>query len=430
MEDWTFNQTLSGVPQGGIVSPILSNILLDKLDKYVETELIPKYTRGRKRKPNKEYQKLMKTSWEHRKRGNVKKAEELKKQAQTLPSQDVNDPGLRRLKYVRYADDFLLGFIGPKSEAEEIKQQLRKFLQEELKLELSEKKTLITHARSEAARFLGYHVTTMHRDTKQTVRDAKNGTKADSRSINGKMGLKVPQDGIETKCQNYMRNGKVIHRIGLMQENDYTIILTYQQEFRGIANYYRLAYNMTQLSKLKWVMETSLTKTLASKHKMTVPKVYEKYGAKLVVDGKEYKGLQAKIPREEKEPLVATWGGVSLSWDSKATIEEKPLRVKWGSRSELVRRLLTEVCEWCGSREPLETHHIRKMKDLHKHPGRELSPWEKRMIALRRKTLLLCPTCHDDADHGRPPRRKRITLTQVKALQKKARTQIPESRML
>jgi hypothetical protein len=121
---------------------------------------------------------------------------------------------------------------------------------------------------------------------------------------------------------------------------------------------------------------------------------------------------------------------VSLSWDITATMKEKPLKVKiTGVRSELVRRLLTEVCEWCGSREPLETHHIRKMKDLHKHPGRELSPWEKRMIALRRKTLLLCPMCHDDADHGRPPRRKRIMLTEVKALQKKADILVPESRM-
>jgi group II intron reverse transcriptase/maturase len=423
MENWTLNQTLSGVPQGGIVSPVLSNILLDKLDKYVETVLIPRYTRGRKKKPNKEYRNLLMASWVHRKKGNAEKAEELKKQAQTLPSQEVNDPSFRRLKYVRYADDFLLGFIGPKSEAEEIKQQLRKFLQEELKLELSEEKTLITHARSEAARFLGYQITVLHKSTKQTTRKSSDGKRTDSRSINGRIGLRLPWDVIEAKCQNYMRKGKAVHRAELMQENDYTIILTYQLEFQGIANYYSLAYNRTSLSKLKWIMEISVTKTLAAKHRMSVPKVYEKYGAELVVDGKKYKGLQAKIPRQDKEPLVATWGGVSLSWDSKATIKEKPIRVRIsGGRSELVRRLLTEVCEWCGSKEPLEAHHIRKMKDLHKHPGRELSPWEKRMIALRRKTLLLCQTCHEDADHGRPPRRKRITLTEVKAIQKKART--------
>jgi hypothetical protein len=240
----------------------------------------------------------------------------------------------------------------------------------------------------------------------------------------------VPQDVLEAKCQEYMRHEKARHRTELIQENDYTIILTYQLEFQGFANYYRLAYNRTELSQLKWIMQTSLLKTLASQHKTTVQRVAEKYKTELVVDGKKYRGLQASMPRQDKDPLIATWGGVSLSWDIRATIKEKPLKVKpTGGRSELVRRLLTEVCEWCGSQEPLETHHIRRMKDLHKHPGRELLPWEKRMIALRRKTLLLCPTCHDDADHGRPPRRKRITLTEVKALQKKARTLLPESRM-
>jgi group II intron reverse transcriptase/maturase len=159
MEEWTLNQTLSGVPQGGIVSPILSNILLDRLDKFVEPVLIPQYTRGDKRKVNREYKNLMNRSQRHRRNGNVEMAEVLRKQAQTMPSQVMNDPDYRRLKYVRFADDFLLGFIGPRSEAEEIKRQLGDFLRDELKLELSQAKTLITHARSEAARFLGYGAT-------------------------------------------------------------------------------------------------------------------------------------------------------------------------------------------------------------------------------------------------------------------------------
>jgi group II intron reverse transcriptase/maturase len=133
MEDWTYNETLSGTAQGGIVSPILANILMDKLDTFEE-------------------------------------AEKLRRQAQSMPSQDPHDPNFRRLKYVRYADDFLLGFIGSKSEAEKIKQQLRTFLQEELKLELSEEKTLVTHARSESARFLSYEITTLHNDAQRQER--------------------------------------------------------------------------------------------------------------------------------------------------------------------------------------------------------------------------------------------------------------------
>ena len=202
MEDWTYNQTLSGVPQGGIVSPILSNILLDKLDKFVENVLIPHYTRGSKRKINPEYDKLRNDSRNQRRKGNTEKAEELRKHSQTLPSVMTNDPDYRRLKYVRYADDFVLGFVGPRSEAEEIKQQLRTFLREELKLELSEEKTLITHAVSEAARFLGYEVTVLQDDTKRTKR---RDTGRMCRSINRVIGLRVPQDVLKAKIDRYQR---------------------------------------------------------------------------------------------------------------------------------------------------------------------------------------------------------------------------------
>jgi group II intron reverse transcriptase/maturase len=423
MEDWTFNQTLSGVPQGGIVSPILSNILLDKLDKFVETTLIPQYTKGVRRKASAEYSNLITNACKYRQRGNVEKAEQLKKLAQTMPSKDVNDPNYRRLKYVRYADDFLLGFVGPRSEAEEIKHQLRKFLQDELKLELSEEKTLITHARSEAARFLGYEVTVMRQDSKQSI--TKNGT--DRRSVNGRIGLRIPTDILETKCQRYMQKGKAIQRAELLHESDYTIIFIYQLVYRGIANYYRLAYNMHTLSKLKWVMEVSLTKTLANKYKMTVSQVREKYSAELVVNGKKYKGLQVSRPRQDKKPLIATWGGISLEWDARAILEEK-MPTYYVGRSELVQRLLAEYCEYCGATEELEVHHIRAMKHLQEHPGRPKPEWVKRMIALKRKTMILCRTCHDDIHAGRTMRRQIIKLTEVKALQK-VKTLVLESRV-
>src|SRR5215831_3040081 len=214
--DHTFNETLSGVPQGGIVSPILANILLDKLDTFVETVLIPKYTRGARKGGNNAYQKLILQSWRQRKKGNVEKAEELRKQAQGLHS-TKDDPNYRRLKYIRYADDFLLGFSGPKSEAEEIKQQLKGFLQDTLKLELSEEKTLITHARSEAARFLGYEITTFKEDGKRTKRNTNNrGVITMCRSINSGIGLQVPKDVLKEKCKRYMRKGKAIHRAELI----------------------------------------------------------------------------------------------------------------------------------------------------------------------------------------------------------------------
>jgi group II intron reverse transcriptase/maturase len=426
MEDWTYNQTLSGVPQGGIVSPILSNILLDKLDQFVEKTLIPQYTKGTKRRDNPEYHNLITLSWYHRRQGNIKRAKELRDQAQIIPAMMTNDPNFRRLKYVRYADDFLLGFTGPRSEAEEIKQQLRNFLQDELKLELSEEKTLITHAVSEAARFLGYEVTMMQEDAKRTKRDTNGyGTKTMCRSINRRVGLRIPKDVLEAKQKSYMKGGKVVHRKELEGESDYTIVMTYQLEYRGIANYYRLAYNMTKLNTLKWVMETSLTKTLASKHKITVPKVYERYGTKLMVNGKEYTGLQVVVPKPDKskKPLVATWGGISLKWDIRATLDEQPPKLHNKGRTELVQRLLADFCELCGSSEDVEVHHVQAMRKLHEYPGRPKPEWVKRMIALRRKTLLLCKSCHTAVEHGLPITWQLINLNEIKDRRKQSMTQ-------
>lgn len=421
MEEWSYNRTLSGVPQGGIVSPLLANILLNELDTFVETVLIPRYTRGTRRSANPEYRRLIALSWLHRKRGNVERAKELKRQAQRLPSKKMDDPNYRRLTYVRYADDFLLGFIGPREEAEEIKRLLRAFLHEELKLELSAEKTLITHARSEAARFLGYEVTTLQDDTKH-VKRRTNGTESAIRGINGGIGLRVPRDVIEEKSKRNMRSGTAMHRKELEGESDYAIVTRYQLEYRGLVNYYRLAYNLSQLNRLKWVMEISLTKTLASKHRTTVAKVYERYGATLREGNQEYKGLRVVIPRQEKQPLVATWGGISLKWDSNATLDDQPPKL-YGKRSELVQRLLADFCELCGSEEDVEIHHVRAMKKLHQYQGRVKPEWVKRMIALKRKTIVLCKRCHEATDHGLPITWRLISLDEIKDRRKRSITQ-------
>ncbi len=254
LEDWTFNTATSGVPQGGIVSPILANILLDQLDQFVEETLIPKYTKGNRKRANQEYHSLIVKASEERRKGNMVAAEQLRKQAQKLPSIDPKDPAYRRLRYVRYADDFLLGCVGPRKEAEAIKQELRAFLQRELKLELSEEKTLITHARTEAAKFLGYEVMVIQDDSKRPLHERG----IDRRSHNGTIGLRVPRKTVEENCQNHMRKGKAIHRPELLYLNDYDIVMTYQSRYRGIANYYQMAYNMHSLGKLKRYMELPL----------------------------------------------------------------------------------------------------------------------------------------------------------------------------
>lgn len=404
MENWKRQKTLSGTPQGGIISPILSNILLDKLDKYVERVLIPKYTRGEKKRPNQEYIQIQRQYYAQRKHGNKEEAKGLRKQFQSMPSIDTEDPNYRRLRYVRYADDFLLGFIGPRSEAEEIKKEIGRFLQEELKLELSEAKTLITNARSEKARFLGYEISVSQADEKRHKDTRKNGT-ISRRSINGRAKLTIPKDVRDAYSQKYMRNGKAVHRSELENESVFDIITKYQLEFRGIANYYKLASNMHTLKYLKWVMEISLTKTLAMKLKITVNQVYEKYRTEIEASEKTYQGLRVIVPREGKDPLMATWGGIPLVWDMKATLEDQPKRLYGNNRAELEKRLLARECEHCGDTDHIEVHHIRALKDLQKYTGREKPDWVKAMAARRRKTLVLCRSCHQDVTYGRPMRR-------------------------
>lgn len=407
LEDWKFNRTLSGVPQGSIVSPVLSNILLNKLDHFVEQVLIPQYTKGVKRRVNKAYEHLIGQAHHLFKKGQREAAQRIRRQAQQLPSQDPQDPNYRRLWYCRYADDFVLGFIGPKAEAEEIKQRLKMFLCEELKLELSEDKTLLTHAGSKAAKFLGYEITKLQENRKRTKNQAR---RTKCRSINGHMGLRVPRAVMVDKCNRYKRRNKTIHRAELLNESDYTIVTTYQLEFRGIVNFYRLAYNLHTLQQLRWIMEQSLTKTLAHKHKKSVQKIYDQYKTTLDVAGTTYQVLQVTVPRKGKPPLTATWGGIPLKWDAKADIREQP-PYWWSRRTELEQRLLAQVCEQCGAThltDRIEVHHIRALKDLKRYEGREKPLWVTIMAARRRKTLVLCRTCHMDIEYGRPKRRQAL----------------------
>jgi len=166
LEEWSWHETLSGAPQGGVCSPILSNIYLDKFDKFVETVLLPKYNQEQRRRRNPAYERIGNAIAKARRKGDRKEVKALQKQRRTLPSQDPQDASYRRLRYVRYADDWALGFSGPKAEAEQIKREIRDFFRETLKLELSEEKTLITHIRTRAAKFLGYEIVSQHADDK------------------------------------------------------------------------------------------------------------------------------------------------------------------------------------------------------------------------------------------------------------------------
>ncbi len=255
LEDWRWHATLSGAPQGGIASPVLSNIYLDRLDQFIEQRLLPEYNLGRRRRPNPAYQAIEHAIARARRHKDKAEARRLVLRRRQLPSQDPADPGYRRLRYIRYADDWLLGFAGPRREAEDIKSKIAAFLCEDLKLELSPSKTLITHATSQAARFLGYQIRAQHSDVKITRR---------RRAVNGAIGLFVPRDVIRQRCALYMSKGKPAQRGALLHDDDFTIVAKYQAEYAGLVQYYLLAQDVFRLGRLHWVMQTSLLKTLGA----------------------------------------------------------------------------------------------------------------------------------------------------------------------
>ena len=385
LEDWQYHETLSGCPQGGVVSPILSNIYLDKLDKFVEQVLIPEYTRGDHRKKNLEYQRLNDRRQLARKHGDRAAARDALRRMRVVPCGDPMDPGYRRLRYCRYADDELLGFTGPKAEAEEIKDRLAAFLRDELALELSAGKTLITHARTRAARFLGYEIIVQHDDSKIT---------RGRRMLNGTISLRVPLDVIKAKCAPYRRRGKPWHRSPLQNLPDYDIVRIYGAEYRGVTGYYLLARDVWRLHALRWNAETSMLKTLAAKHQSTVTKMAARYKAKIETPQGLRTCFEVRVPRSGKKDLVARFGGIPLLRNKNGVIADSVQVQVPLPRKELIHRLRTRRCELCGQHGTVAVHQIAKLARLGT-PGPGRPAWAALMARKRRKTLMVCQPCHE-----------------------------------
>ncbi len=399
LEDWIYQRTYSGSPQGGIASPILANIVLHELDRYVEDELAPRYTKGKRRKHNPEYSRLWAEKKQAQKRGNRPRYRELTRQLRRLPRHNPLDPDYRRLRYCRYADDFILGFIGPQAEAQAIKAELRQYLQS-LHLTLSEEKTKITHARTQAARFLGYEITVAWNDKRiSTTIDGKK-----TRATNGSVQLRVPK-AIRTQwIQRYTRNGKPHYKGGYIQLSDFEIVETFGAQLRGITHYYLLADNVgTALSRVRWVCMESARKTLAAKHKIRQPARTCRQYYHRVSTTTEWRHLRITIERDGKPPLIAKCGETPLRTCETAYVKDTiPLPVIAGTRSELLTRLMKGKCELCGQTANLEAHHINKLKDLQKRwQGRPAKPaWVQWMIARSRKTIVVCRDCHHKITNG------------------------------
>lgn len=395
MEDWRYYETTCGTPQGGIISPLLANVYMTELDRFVEDALGPMYTRGKSRTANPAYTKVFYLLTQAREKGDLAEIKRLKAERRKLLCSSPTDEDYRRLRYVRYADDFLLGFVGPANEAREIRDRIGEFLERELKLTLSVEKTLITHAVDGRAKFLGHEI--------KAVRHGNLLAKDGRRAANGCINLLMPRQVVSKYRDRFSRNGKVIHRAELRNESDYTIIQRYQSILRGLYNFYCMATNVSKrMSHIKWILQVSLLKTLANKLRITMGRVIKKYRA----PDAEFAMFRRVIVRPGKEPLVATFGGISLSQNPDGMgMDDFDSQAVWnypaGSRSEAVQHLLHKVCLLCGEMGPVQMHHIRKLSDIDRPGRRPKEQWEKIMAARRRKMIPVCGRCHGHIHAGR-----------------------------
>lgn len=404
MEDWVYHNTYSGTPQGSIISPILANIYLNELDVFM-AQYAQTFRQGDKRRINPAYKKPLdkrrgKQEWlkrnEHKISQEQKAAvkaeiDEINQYLRTIPYVDPMDDGYKRLVYVRYADDFLIGVIGSKVDAKQVKADVGQFIRQQLHLELSQEKTLITHG-SDFAQFLSFQITA---STEQNSTRTKAGYI--KRSYTGRIKLYVPKEKWLKRLLSYgalkiqydKNNGnkeiwEPICRSGLRNLDDLEILNQYNAEIRGLYNYYRIAHNATVLNNFLYVMKYSMYKTFAGKYRTSMRKIIQKY-TKNRVFVITYQG------KSGEKSVVFYNQGMRRDTHVSATDPDIIGRARENRNyTSLVQRLRGCQCEWCGATDvEIEIHHVKKLKDL---SGR--AEWERHMIARRRKTMALCHNCH------------------------------------
>jgi group II intron reverse transcriptase/maturase len=396
MEEGKIKDSISGTPQGGIISPILANIYLNELDKYMDT-VSKENEIGERRKNYLPHHRLICNRYNLIRKGKYKEAKELLKKAQKMQAVDSMDPNFRRIKYVRYADDFVVLINGSKAIAEQIKMDIAKFLKEKLKLELNMDKTIISNTLKDKIKFLGYEFCKAKDDTKITK--AVDGVKY--RSVNGNIQLLVPAKVINEKIKRYTRNGKPIHLNERVNSTIISNITQYNAEIRGLYNYYCLANNVSkQIAKFQFYHYYSLVKTIACKHKLSVRSTIRKYGIsvkrKQGTGTRKIIGIKYKTKNGEKtltyfnESLKHADRPLSYNITSGETVKDY--------KNELIARLFSGKCELCGKHKEIENmkvHHVRKLKNVkEKYRNKKTIPnWIKIMIKMNRKTLVVCEEC-------------------------------------
>jgi nicotine oxidoreductase len=397
-------ESLIGSPQGGILSPILANAYLHELDEFVEG-LRMRHETGRRKQRNLAYQRLSRQKSRMVKRGDTKTQgfQRISQMMRKLPTLRVDDPGFIRIKYLRYADDWIVGIWGSHALAEQVKQEIRTFLRDQLQLTLSEEKTRITHARTEEASFLGTQLRLgAGTEAKLALQTNRWGKKFKRRSTGWETVMKAPLPKLVKRlsdrgfCTN---EGRPISKSGWAFLDTDQIILLYSSVNRGIQNYYRFVDNWARLQRIQYILQYSLAMTLGRKFKISTPKVFKRFGNTLTYVIRDKAGQEK---RTVSFHLNHDWAKNRVAFQTKEHPDIDLLKAETHMRS---RSHIAKPCCICG--ETLDKvqivmhhvmHHVRHLRKL--SDKRQATGFNRVLRRLNRKQIPVCKTCHEKIHRG------------------------------
>jgi hypothetical protein len=364
------------------VVPFFCNIYLDKLDRFME-HIIERDTMGDHRKQNPEYAKAR---YQYKKAvshgSDAKIIKSLRNEMNKLPSTDRYDPHFRRIKYVRYADDFLIGLIAPKSYALELKREIKEFLQNKLCLRLSDEKTKITHPSDHDVPFLGYVIR----------KGYGKRSKFQIRPFDSALRVHMNTEGILNKLRDNgmcTANGYPIGVTRLLRELPQDIIKYGNQVLRGLLTQQRGCCNFFEGWRIQYIIHYSIAKTLARKFDISLKKVFARYGNSLSVNYQNAKGCARSVS-------MALYTSFARQKSFFATIKSAVTSFQLPAYS-LVNPL-SQACYICGNPHQYVSMYHRKTK---KKLGKPYSPIVTVMLAINRRQIPLCEHCFAKVETNR-----------------------------
>ncbi len=389
--------TLLGSPQGSIISPILANVYLHELDCFVET-LRQRHERGDKRKVSPDYMRVACRRWSLRNESGGMRTPEIRdltRQMRSMSSVVQEDPDFIRIKYLRYADDWILGVIGPKELAVTLRNEVQGFLQDRLKLQLNLEKTRITHAKTEDTFFLG----TVLRVGKDRGAQPKVISKATRRTRRFRLRVSSCNPTLKAPIRKLVAK---LHTKGFCGKDGYPdsrrnwtpldvdqIVRLYNSILRGLLNYYRFADNFARMGRIQYILRFSLAKTLAHKLRVPMTRVFREHGRNLLFRWELSGGRTREVSfAENTDWTIARRGFFRYPINIDLLTWHVGLRTK---------SKLGYPCLICGSQNGVQMHHVRHIRKM---GGARPQGFTAVMARLNRKQVPVCEDCHRKIHRG------------------------------